>query len=124
MKPIQDKFERNLIRLMDDNILEIENTEYYLKREGIENSKPCSENKFLNMLKNSTFPFEGGLSYFLIPLDFNCMLRLYGGENDPYYDKVIFMTIRVKDGYTKADIERELDKAVVIDFNSFRTKKK
>lgn len=124
MKPIKDKFEKNLIRLIDDNILEIVNTEYYLKREGIENRKSYSEKKFLNMLKNSIFPFEDGLSYLFLPLSSDCMLRIFGGENDPYYDKVLLMTIRIKDGYTKAVIEKELDKAMVIDLSSMKNRKR
>lgn len=123
MKPIQSKFERNLIRLVNDNTLEITNTEYFLKREGIENRKPYSKNKFLNMIKNAIFPFGGGLSYLFLPTSFNNMLRIFGGEGDPYYDKVIVMTMRIKNGYTKADIEKELDNAIIVELNSIRAKK-
>ena len=119
----RDKFEVNLLRLIKDNTLQIISVEYYLKREGVENRKPFSKDKFLNMLRSSSFPFEGGLSYFFPPIKEKNQLRIDGGFADPYYEKNIVVWLQIQDGYTCEDIENELNAAIVIDLDKMRAKK-
>lgn len=116
MKVQKDKFEINLLRMIDNQILQVESVDYCLKREEIEHKKPFGQEKFLNMLKNSVFPFEGGLSYFFLP---NNKLRINGGTLDPYYDKDIVVTFVIQDGYSCKDIDKELNKATVTQIGRF-----
>ena len=123
MKTKKNTFEINLLRLINSNILQIESVESYLKRDGIENRKPFSEERFMNMLKYSSFPFDDKLSYFFPPIRGNNKLRIDGGCFDPYCDTSFVIWLKIKDGYTCEDIEKELNAAIVIDFDKLRTKK-
>lgn len=120
---IKDKFDINLLRLIDAKKLKIESVEHYLKREGMENRKPFDENRFLNMLKNSCFPFEGGLSYCFVRIMDVLILRIDGGHNDPYYPENFVVWLNIQDGYTRNDIEDELNAAPIIDMNTVRQNK-
>lgn len=116
MKQKRDKIELNILRLMNLGIIQIEKVEYYLKCEGMENRKAYSKDRFLEMLKSSCYPFEGGLSYLVFPHRSGYKLRLDGGEEDTTSPSNIVAWFFIKNGYYKGKIENELNKAMIIDF--------